>query len=104
MTIYRAHVPDLDLGEPAGLFTYTFRNNSEFNPDSPAFIDAVTDERYSRAQLQDFCLRFAFGVKKLGAKRGEVAMIFRYVFEPFVRFLVFSSPAILDFDPCTSLP
>lgn len=86
MTVYTSHVPDIDLGEPAGLFTFIFRNEHLFDSNTPAFIDALTDERYSRAQLRDLCLRFAFGVKKLGAKRGQVAMIFRYAFSLIPRF------------------
>lgn len=86
MTIYRSHVPDLDLGEPAGLFTYAFRNSYLYNNDAPAFIDAVCDERYSRKELHDLCLRFAYGVKQKGVKRGEVAMVFRSVLSLKLRF------------------
>lgn len=79
MTIYTSHVAPLDLGEPVGLFTYAFRNSYLYNNDAPAFIDAVCDERYSRKELHDLCLRFAYGVKQKGVKRGEVAMVFRSV-------------------------
>ena len=79
MTIYRSHVPDIDLGPPVGLFTYTFRNAREHDPNMPAFIDAVCGEKYSRKEFYNLCLRFAYGVKQWGEKRGQVAMVFRHV-------------------------
>lgn len=79
MTIYRSHLPDIDLGPPVGLFTYAFSNAQEHDPNAPAFIDAVCGEKYSRKELHDLCLRFAYGVKQCGVKRGQVAMVFRYV-------------------------
>lgn len=81
-TIYRSHAPEIDLGESAGLFTYTFSNKS-FDPNATACIDAVSGEQYTRQELHDLGLRFAFGVKQRGVKRGDIAMIFRYVTRAF---------------------
>ncbi|KAF8312233.1 AMP binding protein [Clavulina sp. PMI_390] len=76
MTIYRSPAPVMDIGKPAGLFTFTFSNPRNADPDSPAIIDAITGDQYSRKELQDICLRFAHGTFYHGMKRGDVAMIF----------------------------
>lgn len=78
-TIYKSHIPDFDLGSPGGLFTYTFNNSHLYDDAAPAFIDALTDERYSRGEFRELALRFGYAVKKRGAKRGDVAMVFSYV-------------------------
>ena len=99
MTIYRSQVPDIDLGPPVGLFTYTFGNAREHDPTTPAFIDAVCGEKYSRKEFYDLCLRFAYGVKQWGEKRGQVAMVFRHVQPSFT----VGRPSHQTPSPCCSL-
>lgn len=74
--IYKSHVPDVDLGKPGGLFTFTFNNSHLYDDNAPVFIDAATDEKYSRGEFKQLALKFGYAVKKRGVKRGDVAMIF----------------------------
>ncbi|KAF8338789.1 AMP binding protein [Cantharellus anzutake] len=75
MTIYRSKRPDFDYAPSTSIFTFLKRNESPSDAKRVAFIDAVTDERITRGQVFDFALRVGYGVKQIGGKRGDVAMI-----------------------------
>lgn len=77
MTVYRSHVPPIDMGPAVGLFTYTFRNNDRFDPNATACTDALSGEKYTRQELHDLSLKCGYAIKQRGVKRGDVAMIFR---------------------------
>ncbi|KAF9504367.1 hypothetical protein BS47DRAFT_1401493 [Hydnum rufescens UP504] len=61
--------------DSASTFTFVFSDKASLD-DSPAYIDAVSDDRISRFETYDLCLRLAHSVQQRGGARGDVAMIF----------------------------
>lgn len=82
-TIYTSHLPAPELPEMS-VFQYLFPSGPDRspvsaearNPDLVAYIDGMTGRTIKRGEIEDAALRIATGLKKLGLKRGDTAMIF----------------------------
>ena len=85
MTIYRSPIPDLTIPDES-LFTFIFEGkvDREIPGTTPAFIDAPTGRRITRAELKAACLSLGWGLRntfanKLGGveiTRGDTVLIF----------------------------
>ncbi len=74
--IYTSPFPSIQLPS-SSIFSFIFDNKDSLD-DSPAYIDAISGITLTRAKLYDQAMRLAWGVRKHGLNRGDVAMIFRY--------------------------
>jgi len=85
MTIYRSPIPDV-ASPNESLFTFIFegRVDAEIPPTTPAFIDASTGRRITRAELKAASLSLGWGLRNafanklggVGLTRGDTVLIF----------------------------
>lgn len=63
------------------LFHYAFPDSpgvspeSNYPPETVAYIDGVSGRKITRAEVEDAALRIASGIRALGLKRGDTACI-----------------------------
>jgi 4-coumarate--CoA ligase len=93
--MYTSHHPPLSLPEPSSIYSFLFpKDGDRFDPDSVAFIDATGAKPLTRRELKEATLELAWGVRNtLEARRGDVAMIFRFVV------VILGRLSIADTDP-----
>lgn len=83
MSIYKSHLPNIDVPKHS-VFEHIFpTTNDPFPESSTALVDAITGEVTTRGQLKRAALTFAYGVRNsltaLGGtnlKRGDTALVF----------------------------
>jgi acyl-coenzyme A synthetase/AMP-(fatty) acid ligase len=76
--IYESDHPKPDALPECSLWDYLFGGESplqKFDAALPAYIDGLDGRVLSRADVVDGALRLATGVRALGAKRGDVALL-----------------------------
>ncbi|KAF8379021.1 hypothetical protein HHK36_028448 [Tetracentron sinense] len=72
--IFRSKLPDIHISNHLPLHTYCFENVSEFS-ERPCLITGSNGRIYSFAETHLICKKTAFGLSKLGIKKGDVIML-----------------------------
>ncbi|KDQ09385.1 hypothetical protein BOTBODRAFT_37137 [Botryobasidium botryosum FD-172 SS1] len=93
MTIYTSKYPSVSIPS-TNLYTLLFRDHDKFDPASPAFIENASGVSLNRKEVKDMTLSLAYGMRRvLGAKRGDVVMVFspNSLSWPVVAFSIFAA-------------
>ncbi|KDQ09380.1 hypothetical protein BOTBODRAFT_148208 [Botryobasidium botryosum FD-172 SS1] len=93
MTIYTPTYSSFPIPS-TNLYTQLFRDHDKFDTASPAFIDNASGVTLTRKDVKDMTLSLAFGMRRvLGAKRGDVVMVFspNSLSWPVVAFSIFAA-------------